>query len=457
MKALLTFVITSFFLNLTAQNIPISKMNYDTIRIASNTPKLNIGLLHLSPTTITGNAPVLFIHGSSFPSELSFGFKMEGQSWLDFMSAHNYDAYAIDLLGYGFADRYPQMATEPLKGNPPGRAQTAYLDVNKAVDYILTETGQRKVILIGHSWGASVAALYAEKYPEKVEKLVLFAPLVARDEKGKEDEVKTSFESLTPDERVSSMQDLTPAGLMTRLEPSLFTQWKNEWLQSDEKAVKKDRTKVYFPSGPSKDIEDLKHSKRYYHPSLVKAPVMVVRGEWDNFPNDEDALNLIGSFKNSSQKKYVIIGRGTHVLHLEKSRHRLYEEVNNFISEPINLSADTAHSIAVIFEVIPNNGEKQEYLDIAAQLKPELLKMDGFISIERFQSLTHPEKILSLSFWRDEKSILGWRNLEMHREAQEKGRSGIFKDYHLRIAHVVRDYGMFDRKETPVDSKQYHH
>jgi len=112
--------------------------------------------------------------------------------------------------------------------------------------------------------------------------------------------------------------------------------------------------------------------------------------------------------------------------------------------------------IAVIFEVIPAEGEKQEYLDIAAKLKPELEKIDGFISVERFQSLTHPEKILSLSFWRDEDAIQHWRTLELHRDAQAKGRSYIFKDYHLRIADVVRDYGMFDRKEAPADSKQYH-
>ncbi|RXM43506.1 antibiotic biosynthesis monooxygenase [Flavobacterium sp. YO64] len=112
--------------------------------------------------------------------------------------------------------------------------------------------------------------------------------------------------------------------------------------------------------------------------------------------------------------------------------------------------------IAVIFEVIPNEGKKEEYLDIAAKLRPELGHIEGFISIERFQSISNPDKILSLSFWKDEESIQQWRNLEMHRHAQAKGRNEVFKDYHLRIATVVRDYGMFDRKETPEDSSQFH-
>lgn len=112
--------------------------------------------------------------------------------------------------------------------------------------------------------------------------------------------------------------------------------------------------------------------------------------------------------------------------------------------------------IAVIFEVIPNEGKKGEYLDIAANLRPELDHIEGFISIERFQSFNDPGKVLSLSFWKDEESILQWRNLEMHRFAQAKGRDEIFRDYHLRIATVVRDYGMFDRKEAPKDSLNFH-
>jgi len=112
--------------------------------------------------------------------------------------------------------------------------------------------------------------------------------------------------------------------------------------------------------------------------------------------------------------------------------------------------------IAVIFEAIPAEGKKEEYFSIAAELRPILKKMKGFISIERFQSFSDPEKILSLSFWEDEESIKQWRNTEMHRLAQSRGRESIFKNYRLRIAEVARDYGMFDRKEAPVDSKAFH-
>lgn len=112
--------------------------------------------------------------------------------------------------------------------------------------------------------------------------------------------------------------------------------------------------------------------------------------------------------------------------------------------------------IAVIFEVHPNPAQKSDYLDIAAELKPVLEEIDGFISVERFQSLTDATKILSLSFFRDEAALSEWRNTVQHREAQAAGRSGIFTGYRLRIASVIRDYGMTDRDQAPADSKQIH-
>ena len=112
--------------------------------------------------------------------------------------------------------------------------------------------------------------------------------------------------------------------------------------------------------------------------------------------------------------------------------------------------------IAVIFEFWPRAERREEYLAIAAALRSELEKIDGFISIERFESLTEPGKLVSLSFWRDEAAVERWRNLPAHRRAQAKGRGGVFADYRLRVASVIRDYGMNDRAEAPADSRSVH-
>ena len=112
--------------------------------------------------------------------------------------------------------------------------------------------------------------------------------------------------------------------------------------------------------------------------------------------------------------------------------------------------------IAVIFELTPAAGRKQEYLDLAAALAVELKTFDGFISIERFESITNPGNFVSLSFWRDEEAVRSWRNVEQHRAAQAKGRGGIFARYRLRVASVMRDYTMQERAQAPQDSRKVH-
>lgn len=112
--------------------------------------------------------------------------------------------------------------------------------------------------------------------------------------------------------------------------------------------------------------------------------------------------------------------------------------------------------IAVIFEVIPHADQRQTYIDTAAALRATLEAIDGFVSVERFQSLSNPDKLLSLSFWRDEQAVAAWRNLPPHRHAQRLGRETAFAGYRLRVASVLRDYGLSERDEAPADSRAVH-
>lgn len=112
--------------------------------------------------------------------------------------------------------------------------------------------------------------------------------------------------------------------------------------------------------------------------------------------------------------------------------------------------------VAVIFEAIPHKHQWDAYLDLAAQLRPQLEAVDGFLSIERYQSLSTAGKVLSLSFWRDEESVAEWRNMELHRNAQAAGRNSIFEDYRIRVATVSRDYSLHSRDEAPADSANFH-
>jgi heme-degrading monooxygenase HmoA len=109
--------------------------------------------------------------------------------------------------------------------------------------------------------------------------------------------------------------------------------------------------------------------------------------------------------------------------------------------------------IAVIFEVQPHAGRAPRYFEIAASMRDELERIDGFVSVERFESLTTPGKYLSLSFWRDEAAVREWRNRASHRAGQQEGRDAVFAGYRIRVAQVLRDYGLHERDEAPADSR----
>ncbi|MWB96304.1 alpha/beta fold hydrolase [Flavobacterium sp. GA093] len=426
----------------------------EILKIQSHIPNLEIAIHHVAPNVISNDYPVLFLHGSTFPTALSFGFKMNNISWMSSLSSNGYDVYGLDFLGYGNSDRYPEMESTSKGTKVVGRATDVCLDVVKAVEMILKKTGKNKIYLIGHSWGGTVAGLFATQFPDKIEKLVLFATITSRNETSAIENIEGSYDEMTPKERIERMKNLTPTGKICRLEPEIFENWGSIWAKSDPLIAKSKNESIRFPSGPSQDVEDLMHNKPYFNPKDIKSKTLIIRGEWDKYPNNIDAENLFTALENAQSKKYVVIESGTHVQHLEKSRKDLYYETLSFLKQGADFNETNKHNIAVIFEVIPKANHKQEYLDIALSLKLELEKIKGFISIERFQSIYNPEKILSLSFWENEKAIEEWRNLEIHRNAQSKGREFVFKDYHLRIAQVIRDYGMFDRSEAPNDSKK---
>lgn len=431
--------------------------HFNTIEILktqSRISNLEIAINHISPNVISNDYPILFLHGSTFPTTLSFDFRINNISWMGNLSSNGYDVYGLDFLGYGNSERYPEMESTSKKTKVVGRATDVCLDVEIAVEMILKKTGKNKIYLIGHSWGGTVAGLFATKFPDKIEKLVLFATITSRNETSSIENVEGSYKEMTSEERINEMKNLTPIGKNCQLEPEIFKNWGTLWAKNDPLMTKLKNKNIRFPSGPLQDVEDLLHNKPYFNPKDIKSKTLIIRGEWDKYTNNFDAENLFISLENAQSKKYVVIEKGTHVLHLEKCRNDLYYETLSFLRQGVNHKEINNHSIAVIFEVIPSATHKLEYLDIALNLKPALEKINGFISIERFQSIYNPEKILSLSFWKNEEAIREWRNLEIHRNAQSKGREFIFKDYHLRIAQVIRDYGMFDRSEVPNDSKK---
>jgi len=304
----------------------------DTMKTQSHLKGLKIALLHRKADARASEIPVLFIHGSSFPSSLSFGFPMDGYSWMDRLAQNGIESFALDFLGYGNSDRYPEMYRNHSSGKPVGRAIDVYKDIDSAVNLVLRETHAAKVNLVAHSWGGSVAMLYASKFPSRINKLVLYAPSIASHDTDNLKPVDTVYDEMTPEERVRLMNELTPQAFRPYLQPEMTTLWKKKWLLSDP--IRKNDPhagRVRFPAGPDQDIDDLIQGKAYYDPALITVPVLIVRGEWDTYPTNAAAGGLFSQLTNAPSKKYVVLEKGSHVIHLEKNRSILYREVLNFL------------------------------------------------------------------------------------------------------------------------------
>lgn len=311
--------------------------DFENIKIQSRIKGLELSLLHLRHDNIKTKTPVLFIHGASFPSALSSGFRINGYSWMDDLAGAGYDVYGLDFLGYGNSNRYKEMYLPPNENPPLGRAEEIYLDIDNAVNFLIKKTGSPTVNIIAHSWGGSVAALYAQKFPDKINKLILYATIVSRNpQKPVEEIIETeypAYECMPPEKRIQLMKELTPENETSNLENDIFTRWGNEWLNLSSLFQQKLTDQVCFPNGSSVDVNNLLSGKSYFNPELILSPTLIIRGEWDKYPSFEDAQNLFQSLKNVKQKRYVVIERGTHVIHLEKNRFQLYDEVRLFLNE----------------------------------------------------------------------------------------------------------------------------
>lgn len=395
--------------------------------------------------------PVLYIHGATFPCALSVGFKFDGRSWADDLADAGYDVWGLDFIGFGSSDR----AIDDQEGIIPGRYDDAVGQILSAVQEVLRQTTAASVSLIAHSWGTLPAGGFAASHPDLVDRLILFGPIAKRNNPASETTFSPTRAITVQSQHARFVADV-PQRASQVLSDGHFAEWGQTYLKSDPDSQTISPPAVTVPSGPAADIADAWSGQFPYDPSNVLCPILIVRGEWDSLTPDADAAWLYNAFSNAADKQDVKLARATHLAHLESGRFRLYETTRNFLTAESKKVSNPNTQVAVIFEVQPADGRKDEYLDIAAEIRPMLNQVDGFISVERFQSLTDPRKVLSLSFFENEAAVTQWRILNAHRGAQAKGRGGVFADYRLRIASVVRDYGMFDRAQAPSDSRNVH-
>jgi pimeloyl-ACP methyl ester carboxylesterase len=294
---------------------------------------LQVFLRHLAPTRNgpgTGKRPVLIIHGSTLPSGTSAAFRINGVSWMDDLAARGFDVWALDFLGYGGSDRYPAM-NGPAAGAPLGRSADAARQISAAVDFITRHQHVTQVDIIAHSGGSLPAGLYATQNPERLARLVMFAPVMTRD--GPRDTTTMrAYGLVTAAEQVDRFSGWVPRGQAQVFDPRDLARLAEAYVATDPTSSSRSPASVRFPLGRDADAADTWAGTLPYDPVKVMAPVLIIRGEWDPITTDADAQRLFDALTSAPVKRDVKISRATHVMQFEEARGQLYAEVALFLS-----------------------------------------------------------------------------------------------------------------------------
>lgn len=313
--------------------------NVESLRVPAGIGALSLFLRHVTSSDSHRGPPVLIMHGATFPSENSAAWKIDGQSWMDDLAAHGYDVYALDFLGYGESDSYPEMASEDSTGPALGDIAIMVEQVDRAIAVISTQRPGITVHVIAHSAGTLVAARYAELHPDRVARLVLFGAPAPSNERHAGKERSFRYVHVTADDQLNAFEPrVREAG---RLDAGMFSVWAAAYLATDSKSNTRQPASVRVPAGMRAALKELNDSgKLPYDPAHITTPILIIQGEWDAVTPPSQGLWLFEHFA-SPLKRFVVLSQGGHRLHLERSRFQLYEEVRGFLQ-----AQDTANQMS---------------------------------------------------------------------------------------------------------------
>lgn len=310
---------------------PVLAAADEVVRLASGVGDLEMAMRHLpAKRGEPAAAPVLVVHGATFPSANAAAWRPEQGSWMEALAEGGRDVWALDFVGYGASDRYPEMAQETEIGEPLGGMEVMVAQVERAVAAIGKAGGGERVVVVAHSAGTFVAGLFAERHPERIVGLVLFGAPVPEGGADAEAQLPTApYFDMTPEEQWESFEPaVREAGLWTH---ETASRWGESWLASDPAAKTRRPPAVRVPYGLIAEFQRMRRTGRLpYEPMRISLPVLVVVGEWDAVTPTSQSLELFRRFAGA-QKRLVVIGQGGHRMHLERTRGALFAEVSAFL------------------------------------------------------------------------------------------------------------------------------
>jgi pimeloyl-ACP methyl ester carboxylesterase len=278
---------------------------------------------------------VLFVHGSTYPAETSFDLPLGGMSWMDYIARRGFDVWLVDVRGYGRSTR-PKEMDEPPQAHPAiVRTDTAVKDVRAAADFIRRARGVPRIVVMGWSWGTTMMASYTNQNPDKVEKLVLYAPQWLRTSPpliSGEGAYRTVSIDATRDRWLKGVPDDKKA---TLIPAGWFEQWAEATFATDPVGSKKSPKLLRAPNGTLADTREYwSNGKPLYDPEAIAVPTLIVHAEWDQDLPTPLARAVFEKLVHAPYKRFVEIGEGTHTVIMEKNRMQLFREVQTFLEEP---------------------------------------------------------------------------------------------------------------------------
>jgi len=281
---------------------------------------------------------VLFVHGATFPSESTFDLALDGLSWMEFIARAGYDVYLVDVRGYGGSTR-PAATSEPAgRGSPIATLAEAVDDVGTAVDFIRRRRNVERIHLIGWSWGTAIMGRYAATHGDKVDRVVLYAPLWQRrveplSTRGVD--VKTPYRLVN----VAAVKSRWLAGVAQDKQEHLiprgwFETWVTATLATDPWGSRQTPPVMRAPNGVFAELQTAGEWVPPYDPTAIKAPTLLVKAEWDADTPSYMAQTLFPLLVNAPRKQYVELGEGTHSIMLERNRMHLFRTVQAFLDAP---------------------------------------------------------------------------------------------------------------------------
>ncbi len=290
--------------------------------------------------TFPADRIVLFVHGITFPSESTFDLSLDGLSWMDYIARAGYDVYLVDVRGYGGSTRPPAMSEPPDRNPPIATLSEAVDDVDAAVNFILRRRNVERISLIGWSWGTVVMGRYAATHGEKVDRLVLYAPVWQRKTESlaaRGADVKTAYRLVN----VAAVKSRWLAGVAPDKQEQLiprgwFETWVTATLATDPWGSKQTPAVIRAPNGGLVAPQPAGDWVPPYDPAAIKRPTLLIKGEWDADTPSYMAQTLFPLIANAPVKQYVEIGEGTHSIMLERNRMQLFRAVQSFLDGPTN-------------------------------------------------------------------------------------------------------------------------